>query len=134
MPKTNYLRAKVQNHILGVQAYTMPTAVYLVFSRTDIGADQLGLNEPAAANGYSRPAITWNLVPNTGGTSATQATLQVGPCTGANWGTIVCVGVADSATVGGGNILLYASISPTVTININGAIVIDPGQLTEIEQ
>ncbi len=110
MPYTDYLEAKILNHLLRGVAWTMPTTQYVgLFTAAPNDA---GGGTEVTGGSYARVAITcnttnWN-APTTAGLSD-NANAVTFPAATANWGTIVAVGLFDAAS--GGNLEAYVTIA-----------------------
>ena len=111
MPFSNYARNKFLEHVHGKTAFAMPATVYLGMLNTMPNATDGGYVEPSG-NGYNRvavPAASWGTAAN--GAITNTAEIKFPASTGAGWGTVVGVGLFDSATVGAGNLLHSATIT-----------------------
>ena len=120
---STYLANKLLDHTLRNVAYTPPTTVYLALYTSNPGAGDTGTE--VSGGGYARQAVTFN--PASGGQVVNSADV-VFPVATASWGTITHVGIKDSAT--GGNLLYYAPLSVTKTIDTGDQIKFPAGQLS----
>lgn len=111
-----------------------PNTVYVAMSQQAFsGATQTNLlsGEPAAANGYARIAVLNNNAnfPDATGTAPAQVSLNTAfsfPTSSGSWasGAILNTGfMADSPTVGAGNVIWYGQLNPTVTVSASGTTV-----------
>ena len=106
---SDYLEAKILDHITGKTAYTKPTA-YIALSTADPTDTGAGLAEPSG-NNYSRVTTAgsdWNAAANGSVTNA--AELIFGEASGA-WGTITHFAICDSGSRGGGNVLASGQLT-----------------------
>lgn len=103
---SDYLEAKVLDHVLGTAAYTMPSQVYLALYTSDPGDDDSG-DEVAAGNGYARQAVNFNAASGTEPTFATNDGQLLFTASGADWGTISHFGLFDALT--DGNLLIHGA-------------------------
>lgn len=104
---SDYLENALLNHVFRNTALTAPTTVYLALytaAPTDAGG-----GTQVSGGGYARQAITFG-APAGGAISNTSAVSFT--ATGANFGTIVAVGIFDTLTVG--NLLAWDDITSAV--------------------
>lgn len=128
---TNYLESVLINHSLGKSSYTMPATVYLCLFTADPGEAGSMTAEVPSGRGYARQAITTTMSSSSGGsTSSNAGVITFGPCSTTAWGTITHVGVADSATIGAGNLLYKKAMPVSKTIDIADSLQFAAGQLT----
>lgn len=113
--KSDYLEAKLQNHVLGNTAYSAPATVY--FALYVIAPSDTGGGTEASGNGYARVAVTNNTT-NFGapvGNVKSNSTDIVFPTATGGWGgAVTSVGVLDAAS--GGNLLMWATLGANVTV------------------
>lgn len=115
---TDYLEAKVGDHLLRDAGWTKPGALYVGLFTAMPGDDAAGGTEvDDDATGYARiqngPGdAAWNTASPGAYTNAADITF---PQASANWGQIVGVGIWDAAT--GGNLLLAEQLGATKTIS-----------------
>ncbi|ODA67685.1 hypothetical protein A7A08_01720 [Methyloligella halotolerans] len=103
---SDYLEAKVLDHVLGVAAYTMPGQVYLGLFTSDPADDDSG-DEVAAGNGYARQAIDFNAASGDDPTFSTNDGQLLFTAAGADWGTISHFGLFDASSAG--NLLIHGA-------------------------
>ena len=106
MSFTNYLEAKVLNHVFGGTAYTAPSTLYVGLFTSDPG--ESGGGTEVSGNGYARQSVSMTV----SGTSPTEATNDAAiefPSATGNQGTVGYAGVFDALT--GGNVLSYATLT-----------------------
>lgn len=102
-------------------AVTRPTAWYLGLFTSDPTDAETGTEVSGGA--YVREAATFSV---TGDTATTTAAVEW-PVATANWGTITHVAVHDAVT--GGNIIAYAALDASKTINTDDVFRIPAGDL-----
>lgn len=104
---SDYLENAVLNHVFRNTAFASPAAVYLgLFTAAPTDA---GGGTEVSGGGYARQAITFG-APSGGAISNTGAVSFT--ATGANFGTVVAVGIFDAST--GGNMLAWDAITSGV--------------------
>lgn len=124
MSFTNYLEDAVLDHVFGGNAYSAPSTLYVGLF-TAAPSDTGGGTE-VSGGGYARQTATFTV----SGTSPTEATNGAAidyPTATADLGTITHVGVFDALT--SGNLLAYASVSTSKTINTGDVLRIPAGDL-----
>ena len=102
-------------------AVTRPTAWYLGLFTSDPTDAETGTEVSGGA--YVREAATFSV---TGDTATTTAAVEW-PVATASWGTITHVAVHDAVT--GGNIIAYAALDASKTINTDDVFRIPAGDL-----
>ena len=117
---TDYLEGKIIDHLLGSGSWTKPTALYVALFITLPNEAGTGGTEVTGA-GYARiqcgPGASFWSAPVAGnGISSNLGAVQFGGPT-ANWGTLTGFGLYDAVTAG--NLLVFAALTPTVTVNNN---------------
>jgi hypothetical protein len=107
---SNYAEKKLCDHILGLTAFAMPTA-YLALFTADPGEAGSLTAEIGSGIGYSRVNITTAMAAAnaTTGQALNEDVVSVGPAT-ADWGVITHAALIDSATLGAGNVLMFAAL------------------------
>lgn len=115
---SNYLEQQIINHLFRASTFAKPNpAIALTL---DVPTDA-GFTEVANANGYARYAIVsgdarWD-APGVGGTTQNAVEFSFDAATG-DWGTVSGVVITDSATYGGGNMLMHGTlITPKLVQN-----------------
>lgn len=124
--KSDYLEQKVLDHLFGIASYSAPATLYLaLFTATPNDA---GGGTEVTGGSYARKAVTndnteWqrssSVVSNINALDFAAAT--------ATWGTIGWVGVFDALT--SGNLLFWAPLVSTRTVNTSDQVGFAPGQL-----
>lgn len=106
---SDYLENELLDHVFRNATYTSPSAVYLALftaAPTDAGG-----GTEVSTGGYAREAITFGAA--SGGAIANTSAVEF-TASGANFGTILAVGIFDALTTG--NLLAWNEIT-SVTIN-----------------
>lgn len=94
MSASNYLEAKILEHVLKNTAYTSPVTVYLSLHTADPA--ETGANE-ATGGSYARQSIAFSAASNPAGTIANSGTVTF---TGMPAGTWTYFAIWDASTVG----------------------------------
>lgn len=143
MPKTDYFDQKIEDAFWQGASLGAPATLYFSFSTTaptQVSTSFWNFTEPTTAGSYSRLSMTANATnfgpgsltepPTGGGYEIENLVALTFTTSSAAWSTgstpLVAVGVFDSATIGAGNLWVYSSDSPTVTVNASGVIVSFP--------
>ncbi len=125
--KSFYLAKKVVEEYLGGVAFAAPANVYLaLLTVVPTDASTGATITETDYTSYARTQIgtgnnqtdAWNAA--TGSTTATVANKNAITCptaTGASTNPLVAVAVLDSATIGAGNILIWATVTSTAIAN-----------------
>ena len=127
--------------LLRGQAFTPPSTGVYVALFTAAPTDAGGGTE-VAGNGYARVSVANSLAAwagtqaaasttassGTNGTTSNNATISFPTPTPAGWGTVVAFGVFDAATLG--NLLFYAPLTVSKTINAGDAVTFAAGALS----
>jgi hypothetical protein len=124
MSFTNYLEDAVLDHVFGGNAYSAPSTLYVGLF-TAAPSDTGGGTE-VSGGGYARQTATFT-VSGTDPTEATNSAAIDYPTATADLGTITHVGVFDALT--SGNLLAYAAVSTSKTINTGDVLRIPAGDL-----
>jgi hypothetical protein len=120
---STYLANKLLDHTLRNVAYTPPSTVYVALYTTNPTANDTGTE--VSGSGYARQQATFNVA--SGGTITNNVDI-VFPTATASWGTVSYVGIRDAST--GGNLLYYAPLSVSKTIDQGDQLKIPAGQLS----
>ena len=120
---SNYLEAKLLNHVLRNTSYTSPTTTYVGLF-TAAPSDTASGTEVSGGS-YARQPLsvttaTEGIVTSSGDITFPQAT--------ANWGTISHIGILDALT--SGNLLMYTPLNTAKTIETDDILKISSGNLT----
>lgn len=122
---SDYLESKLIDHILRATAYTAPVTTYvglLTAAPSDTGGGTEVTGGSYARVGVTSGTAAWNNTQGntTGASSGTDGTTENAaaitfPAPTANWGVVTSFGVYDAAS--GGNLLFYANLTTSKTIN-----------------
>lgn len=123
MSASDYLEAKVLDHVLRNTAYTPPTTVYMSLHTEN--PDEDGSGTELSGNGYSRQAITFAAASN--GEIANSAAVEF-TASGGNWDEATHYGIYDAST--SGNLLFYGELSSPKTVEDNDTLTFDIGDIT----
>lgn len=136
---SDYLENKIVDHVLRATAYTAPATTYVALL-TAAPSDTGGGTEVSGTS-YARVAVTsgtsaWNNTQGntSGASSGTDGTIENAatvsfPTPGAGgWGTASHFGVYDASTAG--NLLFYAALGTSKTINEGDAVSFAAGALS----
>jgi hypothetical protein len=109
MNKSNYLRKKVNDHILSGIPYTAPADGFIHLYT--VAPTAAGGGTEVSGSGYAATAIDFDATNFPAATSVGVTTLnQVIDCGGASggaWGTVVAVGIKDDST----NLMYFANLT-----------------------
>lgn len=120
MAFSNYLDNKVLNHVLGIQAYTPASDLYLGLYNTDPESGGSEIAQPS----YYRRSISFNVTTDNLATNATDVDFTIAE----SWGLINYVGVFDALT--GGNLLLSAQTVAPLNGNDTSQVILRAGALS----
>lgn len=134
---SNYLEAKVLDHVLTSTSYSAPGTRYLaLFTNTsgnaaaNLEAGTLTDEVSTSSTAYSRQAITFNAASGTNPTSSSSAATVTFSTATANWGTITHVAIMDGGTAGAGNVLFYGAVTTSKVIETGDTFQVSSGNLT----
>jgi hypothetical protein len=120
---TNYLEAKLLDHVLTNTSFTSPTTVYAgLFTAAP---DDTGGGTEVSGGSYARQAMSFSAA--SGGATTTDADINFPQAT-ADWGTVVAVGIHDAVT--SGNLLMYTDLTTSKAIATGDILKISSGSLT----
>ena len=122
MPKSDYLKAVILNHVLRATVYTSPATVYAALFT--VAPTDAGGGTEVTGGSYTREAITF--AAPAGGQVSDSADVLF-PIATADWGTIVAFAVFDMPT--GGNMLYWAALAAPREILTNDQFRFPSGQL-----
>lgn len=123
---SDYLENKLIDQLFRGQAYSFPATLYVgLFT---VAPSDTGGGTEVTGGAYARVAMTASLAnwagtqgagtttasSGTGGTTSNNNAITF-PAPTANWGTVVAWGIFDAAS--GGNMLIYANLTISKTIN-----------------
>ena len=123
---TNYTENLVLTWLLTNGSATRPTA-WFVGLFTAAPSDTGGGTE-VSGSGYARKATGTITVSGTATTATNAAAIEFDPASGGNWGTITHAAIFDAST--GGNMIAWAQLTTSRTINDGDVFRIPAGSLT----
>lgn len=134
---SDYLENKLIDHVFRGLTYSLPGAIYVGLhsaSPADAGGNEISGNayaraslSPSASNWQSTNGTTAGASTGTGG--QTQNANQIAfPTPTASWGVITHFAIFDAST--GGNMLFWAPLTITKTINQGDSVSFASGTLT----
>lgn len=135
---TDYLENKILDDLFRATGYTPPATLH-VGLLTAAPSDSAAGTE-AAGGGYARVAVVsattaWNNTQGntTGASTGSDGTIENAaaitfPTPSASWGTVTHFGIYDAAS--GGNLLVYAALAASKTINAGDAVSFAAGALS----
>lgn len=121
MSFSNYLETEVLDFAFTTGTATRPTAWYLALY-TAAPSDTGGGTE-VSGGGYARQSVTFTV---SGNTASNNAAIEFPTATG-NYGTVTHIGVFDALS--GGNLLAYASLTTSKTIETGDVFRVPSGDL-----
>ena len=120
---TNYLEAKLLDHVLKNTTYNSPSTVYAgLFTAAPNDA---GGGTEVSGGSYARQSMSFSAA--SGGATTTDADINFPQAT-ADWGTVVAVGIHDALT--SGNLLMYTDLTTSKAIATGDILKISSGSLT----
>jgi hypothetical protein len=120
---TNYLEAKLLDHVLTNTSFSSPTTVYAgLFT---VAPDDSGGGTEVSGGSYARQEMSFSAA--SGGATTTDADINFPQAT-ADWGTVVAVGIHDALT--SGNLLMYTDLTTSKAIATGDILKISSGSLT----
>jgi len=120
---TDYLEAKLLDHVLTNTSYSSPTTVYAGLFTS--APNDAGGGTEVSGGSYARQAMSFSAA--SGGATTTDADINFPQAT-ADWGTVVAVGIHDAAT--SGNLLMYTDLTTSKAIATGDILKISSGSLT----
>jgi len=110
MSFSNYLEDAVLNHVFGGSAYSAPSTLHIALFTVAPGEDGTGGTE-VSGGGYARQTGTFTV---SSGTASNSSAIEYATAT-ANYGTVVAMGIYDSAT--SGNLLAYGTLTTSKVVS-----------------
>ena len=123
MSFSNHLETEILDHVFGGNAYTAPATLYLALFTSNPDEDASGTEVSTSGTAYARQTVTFTV---SGNTATTDAAVEYSTAT-ANFGTVSHVGVMDAST--GGNLLAYAALTSSKTIETGDVFRVPAGDL-----
>jgi hypothetical protein len=123
---SDYTENLLLNWLLTTNSATRPTAWYVGLF-TAAPSDTGGGTE-VTGNGYARVATGTMSISGTSTTATNAAAIEFAAASGGNWGTITYAAIFDASS--GGNMLAWAALTTSRTINDGDVFRIPAGSLT----
>jgi len=123
---SDYTENLLLNWLLTTNSATRPTAWYVGLF-TAAPSDTGGGTE-VTGNGYARVATGTISISGTATTATNSAAIEFAAASGGNWGTITYAAIFDASS--GGNMLAWAALTTSRTINDGDVFRIPAGSLT----
>lgn len=123
---SDYAENLVLNWLLTTNSATRPTAWYVALF-TAAPSDTGGGTE-VSGSAYARTATGTITVSGTATTATNSAAIEFAAASGGNWGTITHAAIFDASS--GGNMLAWAALTTSRTINDGDVFRIPAGSLT----
>ena len=121
---SDYLEAKILNHVLRNTAYTSPgTSVYVSLHTAD--PTDAGTGTEVSGTSYARVQVTAWDAPASRATQNTNAITW--SAAGSNWGTVTHIGIWDASTTG--NLLFYGALTTSKNVTTGTTFSIAAGDL-----
>lgn len=121
MPASNYLQAKIADHVVGKTSFTMPTNVYVALCTAEVTDTQTGSTiTEANYTSYARVQTDgddWNAYASDETTNANEITFPA--CTGGT-SSVTHFAVLDAST--NGNLLFFDALDSPATLEVSTAI------------
>lgn len=122
---SDYLENALIDATLRNTPYTSPTTVYVALHTAD--PTDAGTGTEVSGGSYARTLVTFGAP--SGGVSSNSADVTFSPAT-ASWGTVTHIGIWDSGTTGGGNLLYHTPLDSSKTIDTGDIFKITATNLT----
>lgn len=119
---TNYTRRKQLEHTLRINAFTMPSALYLglyIISPTNSYA-----GVEVSGNGYARVSVTFSELADLVYSNTSALLFEAAE---AGWGNIVSIGLFDASS--SGNLLYFGNLDEPITIGVNEKLSLPAGSV-----
>ncbi len=121
MSFTNFLETEILDHVFAGSAYTAPATHYLALYTAAPG--ETGGGTEVSGGAYARQSVSFT---TTGNTTSNSAAVEY-PTATSSFGTVTHVGVFDAST--GGNLMAYAALSSSKTIDTGDVFRVPAGDL-----
>ena len=120
---SDYLEAKILDHVLSTTAYTMPSGVFVGLSTGSFGDDNSGTE--LSGNGYARQGdVAFDAA--SGGVSDNTSNIEFPAATG-SWGSVSHFGIFDASS--SGNLLIHGALTSAKSISSGDILRISAGDL-----
>lgn len=122
---TDYTEDLVLDWLLTANTATRPTSWYVALYT--VAPTDTGGGTEVSGTSYARTAVSFS-VSGTSPTTAENSAAVEFPVAGGSWGTVVAAGVFDAST--SGNLLAYANLTTSKTIDTGDVLRFNAGALT----
>ena len=122
MSFTNFLETEILDHVFAGAAYSAPGTHYLALF-TAVADGEAGSVTELNGSAYTKKAVAFT---TSGNTTSNNAAVEFPTATG-SWGTVTHVGVYDASS--GGNLMAYATLSSSKTIDTGDVFRVPSGDL-----
>lgn len=125
---SDYLEDEVLDHVFGAATYTAPATLY--FAAYTAAPTDAGGGTEVTGGAYARASQTNNATnypASSGGSKSNANAITFTTASGANWGTVVAIGIFDASS--GGNLLAWDDFTGVV-INDGDTLEIPASNLT----
>jgi len=123
MSFSNFLETEILDHVFAGAAYTAPSTHYLALYTAAPSETGGGTEVTTSSTAYARQSVAFT---TTGNTTSNNAAVEF-PTATATFGTVTHVGVFDAST--GGNLMAYATLSSSKTIDTGDVFRVPTGDL-----
>lgn len=127
MNTTYFLNLVAGNVFQSKTTPAIPTEYYIGLSTTTPNITGANVNEPSTAAAYQRMKLTSLSAPTAG--VITNSSDISWPESTSDWGTVTSYVIYDSATVNGGNLLMYGDLSTARSVEKDTIMTIKSGYL-----
>lgn len=134
---SNYTETAILNYIFRGTSPSFPATGYVALFTTAPSDAGTGGTEVANANGYQRVSIAMSSATfgaassgNPSSITNSAAAISFPTATTGSWGTVVAFGIYDSGTYGAGNLLVWADLTTSKTVNVGDTASFATSQLT----
>jgi hypothetical protein len=123
MTATNYLEAKILDHVLRVAAYTQPTALFMALHTADPG--ETGVGSEVAGGSYAPQAIAFGAAASPSGASVSSATVTFSAMPAV---TVTHFSIRENTTTG--NPLFVGALATPQTVSAGANLQFAAGQVS----
>lgn len=134
---SDYLEGEIRKHLFRTGSFAKPTvlAVALLTATPTDASTGATITEPPSGDGYVRAQLNpldanWSAPDATGGVTRNQGVLSFGTVVNTNWPSVTHFAILDSATLGAGNVLIWAAVTLAKTATVGDTVTIPVDALT----
>jgi len=131
---SDYLEGQLRAHIFRTASFTKPTVIAIALLTAAPTDASTGATITEVSGGsYARQTLNpldanWTAMSSTDGNTDNASAITFPTATG-NWGTVTHVAILDSATAGAGNVLFWAALAVSKTVNTGDTFKFNIGDL-----